>query len=218
MASKAQRRETIAPTFPYGSIDDVRKAHGEHYGGYFFSPDTMRSWKSRVLAELFGGRYFVTSERNYDDTARVYTVRHAHPNGDVRTATDPLTGERLSGYASASKARSVAQRLADRDPHPVNIAVRCGEARDVWRLTARERDGYVIVHATPDTRHTRAEREARGTYREYVASLGMPSAAQYRRAARTVAPSGALAIVERGTRYGHPRVYRLTPDAAPVSE
>ncbi|WIC89706.1 hypothetical protein SEA_BRAXOADDIE_84 [Rhodococcus phage Braxoaddie] len=218
MASKAQRRETIAPTFPYGSIDDIRKAHGEHYGGYFFSPDTMRSWKSRVLAELFGGRYFVTSERNYDDTARVYTVRHAHPNGDVRTATDPLTGERLSGYASASKARSVAQRLADRDPARSERTVTAHG--DTWELTARVVDGYVIVTATPWTRDPARtwDRTRYPSYRDYVRSLGMPSAAQYRRAARDAAPSGALAIVERGTRYGHPRVYRLTPDAAPVSE
>lgn len=43
--------------------------------GHFFDADTMRFWESKVESELFNNRCFVTSESNFDDTARFYTVR-----------------------------------------------------------------------------------------------------------------------------------------------
>lgn len=43
--------------------------------GHFFDTETMRFWGSRVESELFTNRCFVTSENNFDDTSRFFTVR-----------------------------------------------------------------------------------------------------------------------------------------------
>lgn len=43
--------------------------------GHFFDKETIRFWESKVESELFANRCFVTSENNFDDTARFYTVR-----------------------------------------------------------------------------------------------------------------------------------------------
>ena len=51
-------------------------------GSYFFSPDTMRFFNSRVSNNVWGGRYFITSERYDYNTPRRYTVREfTYSNG-----------------------------------------------------------------------------------------------------------------------------------------
>jgi hypothetical protein len=43
-------------------------------GNHFFTPGAMRFFNSRVSNNVWGGRYFITSER-YSDEPRRYTVR-----------------------------------------------------------------------------------------------------------------------------------------------
>ena len=62
--------------------NDIERRHK----GCFFSPDTMKFFKSRVLSEVFegeGGVYFVTSEKGPSgDAKRMFTVRQYNPLTD----------------------------------------------------------------------------------------------------------------------------------------
>jgi hypothetical protein len=58
------------------SVNDIKSMHRSH----FFSPDTMRFFKSRLIQNVFptnkGSVYFVTSESaGFRDTTRVFNVR-----------------------------------------------------------------------------------------------------------------------------------------------
>lgn len=63
----------------YYSVSDIER----EALGYFFSKDTMRFFRSRVLQDVYqgpGGVYFVTSEKAcFDDYKRVFTVRKYDP-------------------------------------------------------------------------------------------------------------------------------------------
>ena len=89
-------------------MDCIRRAN-EDARMYWFSPDTMRFFRSRVLDQVYqgpGGIYFVSSERG-PEMPRLYTVRRFCPDtGGVETA------EEFQGYAKATQARRVAARLA----------------------------------------------------------------------------------------------------------
>ena len=54
--------------------------------GHFFDNENMMFWSSKVFPDLYGGRYFITSEPNYDGKDRRFTVREFTDNySDVRT-------------------------------------------------------------------------------------------------------------------------------------
>ena len=97
------------------------RAIADHAGSYFFSPNTMRFFKSRVLEGVYpvgdsqavAGAvfYFITSEA-YDDAPRHYTVRRAvlGSQRDDRPAIDiSAVGER---HATPAEARRAARELA----------------------------------------------------------------------------------------------------------
>lgn len=69
------------------------KAANAAAGYYFFSPETMRSFGSRVSDDVIQGVLFVTSERdrigNAWDGARRYTVRRFFPEtGSIQTVSE----------------------------------------------------------------------------------------------------------------------------------
>ena len=73
------------------TISDIRRTNAET-GGYFFSKDTMRFFKSRVLPYVYqglGGIYFVTADQMVSSSGpelRKFKVRKFNPEtGDVRT-------------------------------------------------------------------------------------------------------------------------------------
>lgn len=90
------------------TIDDIRLSNAQH-GQFFFSPSTMRFFKSRVGREVYegpGGVYFATSEQGPSGIRR-YTVRQFIPEtGWVKTA-----GEHQQ-YGSSGAARQAALKLA----------------------------------------------------------------------------------------------------------
>lgn len=90
----------------FTSIDEIRRAN-EAAGYYWFSPDTLRWFRSRIHADVYDGRYFVTSERNPSGERR-YTVREVTDDGEVKTAE----GCEFFGYASRSGAHNRARQLA----------------------------------------------------------------------------------------------------------
>ena len=111
------------------TVDDIR-AIADHAGSFFFSPETMRCFNSRVLSGVFPSSanegnmheakpgsvfYFVTSERHGDDAPRHYavrrlelgTVRDNRPSADISTV-----GEYLGSARAARDAAKVAADVA----------------------------------------------------------------------------------------------------------
>ena len=94
-------------TTEYRTITDIEKANSDH-GHHFFEPDTMHFFKSRILWGVYGGRYFVTSERGPDEIRR-YTVREANADGSI----DTFGGfDMFGGYPTADKAKRAARDAA----------------------------------------------------------------------------------------------------------
>lgn len=89
----------------FDSIDAIRKAH-DSTGGFWFSPDTMRFFGTRIHDAVYGGRVFVTSEQ----------PPHGPRNYSVRMITDDYRIETLGefgGYETRDAAHRAAQRLAE---------------------------------------------------------------------------------------------------------
>lgn len=74
-------------SFTYYTVDDVREAN-DRIGGHYFDRDTMRFFRSRIASQLYGGRYFVTSEQFDDRSPRLYSVREALPDGSIKSASE----------------------------------------------------------------------------------------------------------------------------------
>jgi hypothetical protein len=92
----------------YYSIEELKRANADA-GYYFFSPDTMRFFDSRVGENVYRGAdgwYFVTSEKFDYKTPRYYTVRKMLPGGDVVSASE------FQQYRSAPGAKAAAERWA----------------------------------------------------------------------------------------------------------
>jgi hypothetical protein len=84
---------------------DIRKAN-EQAGNYFFTPDAMRFFRSRVHDDVYGAGFFVTSEQFDYGYPRYYTVRFARPDGSITTVST------FQQYASRSGAHAAAARYA----------------------------------------------------------------------------------------------------------
>jgi hypothetical protein len=97
----------------FRDIGQVRYANNQ-LGHHFFDRDTLRFFSSRVHDDLYGGRYFVTSERDESygsfgaawDGERRYTIRKANPDGSIETVGQ------FGQYGSRSGAHAAAARLA----------------------------------------------------------------------------------------------------------
>lgn len=90
----------------YRTMNDVKR----HHTGYFFASSWV--WKTRLgsyaYPDAHDGAYFITSERLDDHHARRYTVRYIDVDGDIRNVSEFLE------YPTAKRARTAAQKLADR--------------------------------------------------------------------------------------------------------
>lgn len=110
--------------------DDIR-AIADHAGSHFFSPDTMRFFKSRILSDAFpatsnpgnrfaaveGARFaFITSESN-EWEGRRYTVRIATlgTDQDGRQSVDISALDEGYRVATAAIARKIAREWADKN-------------------------------------------------------------------------------------------------------
>lgn len=99
-------------TFDPSSVNTI-EALRRHYrlvcGGYWFDPDTMRAFGSKLYDESIfqteGGWLFVSSELDFRNTDRRYTVRRMSHDGDITNV-----GE-LRQYATLAAARKAAQRV-----------------------------------------------------------------------------------------------------------
>jgi hypothetical protein len=97
-------------TTQFTDMDDVRRANAA-IGHHWFDPDTLSFFSSRVGDTLYGGRYFVSSEKPPAslmtwDGQRRYTVREALPDGKVQTVGE--FGEWPTRAAAVARARYLA--------------------------------------------------------------------------------------------------------------
>lgn len=76
-------------------------------GQYFFSPGAMRFFDSIVYSKVYGGRYFITSERA-PGFKRKFIIREALDSGEIETV-----GE-FQKYASKDDAIAVVKNLKQR--------------------------------------------------------------------------------------------------------
>jgi hypothetical protein len=83
----------------YNTIQEIQRRHA----GYWFDASTMRFFGSKIESGVISGRYFVTSEDNFDRTARFYSVRVADDDGEIGT-----WGE-FQAYATLAEARAAAE-------------------------------------------------------------------------------------------------------------
>ena len=60
------------------TMADVKR-NNKQAGRYWFSPDTMGFFNSRVESELVAGKFFVTSEQRDWDAPRLYSIRKYDP-------------------------------------------------------------------------------------------------------------------------------------------
>jgi len=83
-------------------IDEAKSA-----GSHFFSKDTLRFFSSRIHSEIYGGCYFITSERDHyrDNNPRFYTIRKYEGGLKVETV-----GE-FCQYTSKAQAISAVKKL-----------------------------------------------------------------------------------------------------------
>lgn len=51
---------------------------------YFFSRETMRFFESRIESGLYKDKTFITSEKNFNGTKRLYTVRQLQQDGSIK--------------------------------------------------------------------------------------------------------------------------------------
>lgn len=94
----------------FNTVAEIREANDKG-GFYFFSPETMRFFNSRVLPGVYHDTanertLFVTSER-FEEEPRRYTLRYAALNGDVGTLGDHQQ------YATLKEARQAARDASD---------------------------------------------------------------------------------------------------------
>lgn len=100
------------------TVDDVR-AIADHAGSHFFSPDTMRFWKSRLLSGVTaldghaakpGARFLFVTSDIVPDGVRVYSLRMM-TLGSTEDNRPSVDIERLSSYDNAREARKAAQQF-----------------------------------------------------------------------------------------------------------
>lgn len=83
----------------WSSIAAIKRANQES-GKYFFSPDTMRLFKTRIIGGVIGGNRFITSDVQHDGS-RGFKVREVDESGGIKTVG--------SSYGTAAEARAAAR-------------------------------------------------------------------------------------------------------------
>lgn len=111
---------TNDPRPNFRSLDEIKRAN-EDSGFYWFSPDTLRFFRSRISDTIHpardgSGAFFVSSEqqRLFDGALarRTYSVRFAWAGngGQKRGDVDNIKGE----YSSSAQAHRAAKAFAER--------------------------------------------------------------------------------------------------------
>jgi hypothetical protein len=65
-------------------LGDVR-FHNDRNGFCWFSQETMKFFGSKIESSLLKGGYFITSEKNFDGTKRLYSIRKVNEDFSIDT-------------------------------------------------------------------------------------------------------------------------------------
>ena len=68
----------------FNSIDEIKVANND-IGHHWFEPTSMRFFRSRVSNKVYGGHYFISSERYDDNSPRLFSIRKAADDGSIST-------------------------------------------------------------------------------------------------------------------------------------
>lgn len=68
----------------FKTINEIKQAN-KNAGKFWFSPDTLRFFKSKIHNKVYGGRFFITSEQYDYNAPRLYTIREASADGSIDT-------------------------------------------------------------------------------------------------------------------------------------
>lgn len=83
-AAQAARQARPAQSRKIETIAEL-KALSRENGYNWFDPSTMRFFASRIESGIIKGKYFITSEKNFDGTRRFFSVRSFDEKGDIDT-------------------------------------------------------------------------------------------------------------------------------------
>lgn len=87
------------------TIENLKRLNKQN-GMFWFSPDTMRFFNSKIESGIIKGEYFISSERRPDESKRRYTVRKVNwENGDIETFSDFMQ------FSTADTARNFIDKL-----------------------------------------------------------------------------------------------------------
>jgi hypothetical protein len=67
----------------FNNITDIKLAN-KAIGHHWFSPSTLRFFKSKVVSDVMFGQYFITRETDFTDGI-AFTIRQALPDGQIET-------------------------------------------------------------------------------------------------------------------------------------
>lgn len=98
----------------FKNLEEIIKAN-KKIGHHFFDRSTMECFHSRLYLELYGGKYFITSERYDEDSPDTFTIREAREDGNVVTVSDHRA------YASHAVARGMAIMMVYMGDRPLGL-------------------------------------------------------------------------------------------------
>ena len=82
------------------------KERNKQNGSYWFSPDSLRFWGSKIHGKVRKGHYFITSEDNFNRTERLFTIRSFDHNAHIETVG------KFQEYKSLNEALSALEEVA----------------------------------------------------------------------------------------------------------
>ena len=109
LIKKIKKNKATNYFWPYYSIEGIKAAHETVARGFFFSPEAMRFFSSRIISGVYGYRYFITSERDRSgivwDGQRRYTVRECDYDGNINKVSE--LGEFATLYQAKKRAKEL---------------------------------------------------------------------------------------------------------------
>ena len=105
----------------YKTIDEIKQAN-EDAGQCWFSPSSMKFFRSKVHSPVYEGNFFVSSEQASAGHPRLFSVRYLDENGHVKTKG------KFQRYTTLVLARRVARRAyLDDEEEDENLKVKLND-------------------------------------------------------------------------------------------
>lgn len=93
----------------FSSMAAIRAAFNNQ-GSFWFSPNTMRAFRSKIETGVIKGCYFITSEQFESDTPRLFNIRKVVRHEDAFLDIETI-GEHMT-YTSLAQAKKALEELS----------------------------------------------------------------------------------------------------------